>query len=172
MSMVGRNGPTGPTRQEASSHCQRRLAARAPLAGSFLAATVVVGAGLAACDSSGSNTSTGPGSSTSATELAARSRATMTGLTSFRVTGDITTSSQHTALDLILAPTASGGTITTSHGSFQLISDGSHPYLSAPRAFWTNQGVPAATAQTLAGKWVTGFPAAETKTLTRSLDVE
>jgi len=173
MSMVGSDGRTGSTTGAPGGRPHHRPSLRTRRAGAVLAAGLLLGGGLAACGSSGSSTTTtGSGSSGSGAALATSSRATMTGLTSFRVTGTITSSSQHTTLDLVLTPTTSGGTITTSQGPFQLISDGTHAYLSATSAFWTNQGVPAAAAATLAGRWVTGFPAAETKTLTKSLDVK
>jgi hypothetical protein len=138
--------------------------------GVVLVAALLLGGVLAACGSSGGSSGSTAGSGSSADALAARSRATMTGLTSFRVTGNITNSSQHTTIDLVLSPTISGGSIAMAPISFQIISDGTHVYLSGAESFWTYQNVPAATAATLAGKWVTGFPAAESKSLAKSLD--
>lgn len=129
------------------------------------------GGGLAACGSSSSSSTTTSASTAAAKALGSRSRTAMAGLTSFRVSGNIISSGQNTTLDLVLAHTTSGGTFTTSKGSFQLVSDGNQAYLTATQAFWVAQGVPSASAQTLAGKWVTGFPAAQTATLTKSLDV-
>jgi hypothetical protein len=49
---------------------------------------------------------------------------------------------------------------------------GTHAYLSAAVAYWSSQGVPAATAQTAAATWATGFPASVTKELIEGLDGE
>ena len=65
-------------------------------------------------------------------------------------------SGQRTGIDLVVTPGTSGGSFTTPKGPFQLISDGTNAHLSATQAFWETQGVPTASAQVLAGKWVTG----------------
>jgi len=168
MAVVGETGHAGPGAPRTGAARHDRRGARLHRTAAVLVTGLLLGTGLAACSSSSSSS----GSSSDATAIAARSKQTMSGLTSFRVTGNITSSNQTTTVNLVLATTVSGGTISTGQGSFQVISDGTHVYLSATEPFWTSQGVPAATAQTLADKWVTGFPAAESKSLTKSLDAK
>jgi hypothetical protein len=76
-------------------------------------------------------------------------------------------------INLILTPSTSGGTFTTPTGSFELISTGTAAYMRANESFWHDQaGVPTATAQQLAGQWVTGLPKSDTASLTSTLDLK
>jgi hypothetical protein len=141
-----------------------------------LLAGLALACGLAACSSGGGDAATNgnpsAGGTASASQLAAASQRAMAGLSGFRVSGNMVVSGQRTGIDLVVTPGTSGGSFTTPKGSFQLISDGTNAYLSATQAFWESQGVPTASAQLLAGKWVTGFPSSQSKDLVKTLNLK
>jgi len=143
-----------------------------------VAAVAALGGGLAACGSTGSTGSSGSTSSTSSTgsspsadALVASSVKAMQGLSSVRATGRIRSSGQDITIDWVLTPSISQGSFTTTKGSFQIVTSGSTVYMQADSAFWQSQGSGAAAAL-LAGKWVTGIPAADSKDLVSSFNLK
>jgi hypothetical protein len=108
----------------------------------------------AACSSSsGSNGTSGQ----SATQIISAVKQSLSSASSVRITGNIQQGSKQATFDLT---TFSGGdfdgTISFSGSSVKLVRIGKTDYLNATKSFYTNQGAPAAAAQTLAGKWVYG----------------
>jgi hypothetical protein len=141
-------------------------------------AVLAFGGSLAACgssSSSGTTTTTGStGSSTSSVDvnaLVTSSVKAMKGLSSLRAVGSIVSSGTNMTIDWTLTRTVSSGTFATSKGSFQIVTSGSTVYMQADQPFWQSQGVPAATAQLMGGKWITGLPASDTSSITGSFSL-
>jgi len=144
-----------------------------------VAGVLVLGCGLAACSSTSSSgtTTTGAstvttGSSPDAAALAASSYKAMRALDTLRVSGSVVTSGQNLTVDMVLSQNGLQGSFTTSKGTFQLITIDNTVYMQADQAFWAGQGLPDATAQLLAGKWLSGLPASATKGLASSFTID
>jgi hypothetical protein len=158
----------------------RRIRGRSRRSGAALtlAAVLALGGGLAACSSSSSTGTTTTGASTAttgttadATALAARCTEAMKALSTFRVTGSVVTSGQDLTVDMVLSQHGMQGTFTTSKGTFQIITITGTVYMEADHSFWASQGLPDASAQLLAGKWLSGLPASATQGLANSFTI-
>jgi hypothetical protein len=137
-------------------------------------AVLALGGGLTACSSSSSSTTTtnaSTGTPADAAALSASSYTAMKALASFRVSGSIVTSGQNMTVDMVLTHDGFQGTFTTSKGTFQIVTLGNTVYMEADHAFWTTEGMPDATAQLVAGKWLTGLPQSATKGLVNAFTI-
>jgi hypothetical protein len=105
----------------------------------------------AACSSGSSISGQSPAQIISAVKQALASAS------SVRITGTIEQSGMQGSFDLTTFSNGDlQGTITESGESVKLVSVGKKDYLYASKSFWSTEGAPAQTAQTLANKWVYG----------------
>ena len=111
-------------------------------------------AGLSACGSSSGSKATSGESSKSANQIFADAKKATGGASSVHIFGHITSGSDKTDLDFVDSSVRSGGTITDSGATIQVIVSGKTLYLMGSAASMAKLTGDQAAGQLLGGKWL------------------
>ena len=123
---------------------------------------VALSVGAAACSSSPSNKSSGPGGSGASNGEAAKSAAQIladaqeaTGAaSSVRIAGSFKSGSDTVALDFVATPARSGGSFTDNGATLDLVTAGTNIYLKGSAASFTKLAGSSAAGQLLGDRWL------------------